>query len=148
MPKKEKPVAHWQNEPAEHDYPAASDYLSLLLPEQEAAAAVAELRQAALVLRKAKDLLRASRLALLPAVDPEVARELKRVARGEALSPVLLLRGEARMGGALIVADGYHRICASYHLDEATPIPCRIATLKPATGPPAAVDAPTPAPAG
>jgi hypothetical protein len=27
---------------------------------------------------------------------------------------------------ALTVADGYHRICASYHLDEDTDIPCRI----------------------
>jgi hypothetical protein len=30
----------------------------------------------------------------------------------------------------LIVADGYHRICASYHLDENTDIPCRIADLR------------------
>ena len=27
----------------------------------------------------------------------------------------------------LTVADGYHRICASYHLDEDADIPCRIA---------------------
>jgi hypothetical protein len=24
------------------------------------------------------------------------------------------------------IADGYHRICASYHVDENTEIPCRI----------------------
>jgi hypothetical protein len=24
------------------------------------------------------------------------------------------------------VADGYHRLCASYHVDEATEIPCRV----------------------
>jgi hypothetical protein len=24
------------------------------------------------------------------------------------------------------VADGYHRICASYYLDENTDIPCRL----------------------
>jgi hypothetical protein len=29
----------------------------------------------------------------------------------------------------LIVADGYHRICASYHLDEDADIPCRITDL-------------------
>jgi hypothetical protein len=28
---------------------------------------------------------------------------------------------------ALTIADGYHRICASYHLDEDADIPCRIA---------------------
>jgi hypothetical protein len=27
------------------------------------------------------------------------------------------------------VADGYHRICASYHLDEDTEIPCRMVAL-------------------
>jgi hypothetical protein len=27
----------------------------------------------------------------------------------------------------LTVADGFHRICASYHLDEDADIPCRIA---------------------
>jgi hypothetical protein len=27
----------------------------------------------------------------------------------------------------LTIADGFHRICASYHLDEDADIPCRIA---------------------
>jgi hypothetical protein len=31
------------------------------------------------------------------------------------------------LGIALQIADGYHRVCASYHLDENTDIPCRIA---------------------
>jgi hypothetical protein len=29
----------------------------------------------------------------------------------------------------LQIADGYHRVCASYHLDENTDIPCRLATI-------------------
>jgi hypothetical protein len=29
----------------------------------------------------------------------------------------------------LIVGDGYHRICASYHLSEDADIPCRLADL-------------------
>ena len=40
---------------------------------------------------------------------------------GTKLSPVLLVRGDP-----LWVADGYNRICASYHLDEDAEIPCRI----------------------
>jgi hypothetical protein len=43
---------------------------------------------------------------------------------------VLLVRG--RLGAAevpLTVADGYHRICASYHLNEDADIPCRIVDL-------------------
>jgi hypothetical protein len=42
------------------------------------------------------------------------------------LSPVLLVRGRLDAHVPLTVADGYHRICASYHLDEDADIPCRI----------------------
>jgi hypothetical protein len=44
-----------------------------------------------------------------------------------ALSPVLLVAGDLRLDRPLQVADGYHRVCASYHLDENTDIPCRLA---------------------
>jgi hypothetical protein len=45
---------------------------------------------------------------------------------GQRLSPILLVRGRATDDVALTVADGYHRICASYHIDENADIPCRI----------------------
>ena len=124
MAKKAKLDQHWKDEPEEHDFPAAADYLSLLFSETAAAVIVDRLRAAPTASRKAKDLLRAARLELLPKTDPEVGRDLKKVAHGGLLSPVLLVRA----GGAdpLIVADGYHRICASYHLDEDAPIPCRL----------------------
>jgi hypothetical protein len=48
------------------------------------------------------------------------------VKNNKALSPVLLIRGNHAHGIALQIADGYHRVCASYHLDENTDIPCRI----------------------
>jgi hypothetical protein len=129
MAKKRHTAEHWKDDPEAHDFPAAGDYLSLLLPETAAAAIVETLRHAQAVRHKAKDLLRASGLPLLPAEDPEVAKDIKRVAKGEALSPVLLIRGRAADGVALIVADGYHRICASYHLGEDSDIPCRLAWL-------------------
>jgi len=121
------PKEHWKEEPDEHDYPAAGDYLGLLMDEGEVASAVHALGAAAITHKKAKDLLRASRLELLPADSPAVARDLDKVRRGQLLSPVLLLRG--RLGGdvPLTVADGYHRVCASYHIDEDADIPCRIA---------------------
>lgn len=84
------------------------------------------MRDAPTVHHKAKDLLRASGLDLLARDDPEVAKDMKRVEQGEPQSPVLLVRGRAGTGMPLIVADGYHRICASYHLDEDTDIPCRL----------------------
>jgi len=42
---------------------------------------------------------------------------------------VLLVRGDLALGLALQIADGYHRVCASYHTDENTDIPCRIVGL-------------------
>jgi len=120
---------HWKDEPDEHDFPAAADYLTLLLTEQTAAALVEGLKAAEKFDRKAKDLLRASRLTLLPRDNPHVAADLKKVAGGERLSPVLLVRGQAKKGLPLLVADGYHRICASYLLDEDADIPCRVVEL-------------------
>jgi hypothetical protein len=34
-----------------------------------------------------------------------------------------------RRGVPLTIADGYHRVCASYHLDENADIPCHLADL-------------------
>ena len=58
-----------------------------------------------------------------------MAGDLDKVRKGERLSPVLLVRGGAAAGGPLTVADGYHRICASYHIDENADIPCRLVEL-------------------
>jgi hypothetical protein len=118
---------HWQHEPQEHDFPAAAAYLSLLFPPTVADAIVAQLREAEGTVRKAKDLLRAGRLPLLPPDNPHVASDLAKVKAGERLSPVLLVRGHGAAAVPLMVADGYHRICASYRLDEDADIPCRIA---------------------
>lgn len=121
------PREHWKEDPDEHDYPAAHDYLSLLLSEADTKHVVKGLQGAAITHRKAKDLLRASRLGLLGSDDPEVKKDLAKVRRGERLSPVLLVRGALASDVAMTVADGYHRICASYDLDEDADIPCRIA---------------------
>jgi len=121
--------AHWKDEPEQHDYPAAGDFLSLLLGPSAVSAVVAALQAAPVVHRKAKDLLRASGLALLGPDNHHVARDLGKVHDGVLLSPVLLVRGDLRTGRPLVVADGYHRICASYHLDENTDIPCKVADL-------------------
>jgi hypothetical protein len=117
---------HWKEDPDEHDYPAARDYLSLLLNDVEVGPVVEALKEATITHRKAKDLLRASRLALLGPENPEVMKDLRKVRRGERLSPVLLVRGALGADVAMTVADGYHRICASYHISEDVDIPCRI----------------------
>ncbi len=117
---------HWKQDPDEHDYPAAFDYLTLVLPNTQAAQLVAALRDAPIVHRKAKDLLRASRLVLLSKENPHVAMDLAKVRRGGRLSPVLVVRGTLAADVAMTVADGYHRVCASYLLDENADIPCRL----------------------
>ena len=123
------PPIHWKNEPEDHDFPAALDYLTLVMGESAATQMEAALRAAATAHRKAKDLLRASQLPLLPADNVHVAKDLKKVAHSELLSPVLLVRGQVARGVPLTVADGYHRICASHHLDENADIPCRMVDL-------------------
>jgi hypothetical protein len=128
------PEEHWQDEPEEHDFPAAANYLSLLMPQLAATTLVNTLKSAPTVHYQAKDLLRASRLPLLKKTNAHVAGDLAKVRNGELLSPVLLVRGNIRHGFALTVADGYHRICASYWVDENQDIPCRVVDL--ATGVP------------
>jgi hypothetical protein len=114
----------WLPAPEDHDYQAAEDYLSLVMSATKAANARQQLAAAAgdLTHRKAKDILRASQLALLDSKNKHVESDLLKVSAGQALSPILLLRGDD--DHPLIVADGYHRVCASYWIDENTDIPC------------------------
>jgi hypothetical protein len=113
---------HWKSEPEEQDFPAAISFLSLLVGMEAATKLVKALRkQDALVHHAAKDLLRASHLPLLPADDSEVAADLNKIKMGTKLSPVLLVQGDP-----LWIADGYHRVCVSYHVDEKAEVPCRI----------------------
>ena len=127
MPKVKK--SNWIRTPAEVDYDSATNYLSLLLPDETAQVAVQRLRNAPMVTRRADDLIRAGGLSALPDDDPSVARKLKDLKRGRLLSPVLCLRGDLNGRAPLTIADGYHRICASYHLDVIADIPCRLAEL-------------------
>ena len=123
---------HWTEAPDEHDYPAAEDYLSLLVSPDAAHRLADELRSAAIEHRKAKDLLRASSLPVLGPDNVHVAKDLDKVRKGKPLSPVLLVRGKLASGVPMTVADGYHRICASHHLNEDADIPCRIVDFSPA----------------
>jgi hypothetical protein len=116
------PHEHWKQDPEEQDFPAAESYLSLLVGVTAAAKLVKALRKQKILRHyAAKDLLRASGLTLLAPDDAEVSADLSKVNSGQRLSPVLLVEGVP-----LWVADGYHRICASYHLDPKAEIPCHI----------------------
>lgn len=108
--------------PEEHDFPAAQDYLELIMPPKEAIKVVEDLKKALTIIKKAKDIFRASELTLLPETNPFVKEDLKRFRKKKLLSPLLLVSHN----GKLIIADGYHRMCASYYLTEDLEVPCRL----------------------
>lgn len=114
----------WHDEPQAHDYPAARSYLTLLIKPAEAKAAVLKLKKARVAQHPAKDLFRASRLPLLDLNNSHVEKDKSRIDAGEKLSPLLLFRD--KRNGRLVIADGYHRLCAVYHFDEDAMIPCKI----------------------
>ena len=116
----------WSKNPTHEDFTAAQIYLSLICPPARARTLMAKLRRTKAVNHAAKDLLRASGLALLPHDEKHVAADLKRIHKGKTLSPVLLVQGDMKRAVLLTVADGYHRICASCHFDENAAIACRI----------------------
>jgi hypothetical protein len=120
---------HWQSSPDAHDFPAARAYLSLIADALLVDKLVKLLERAPTTTYEAKDLLRASRLSLLAEDDIHVALDLAKVKRGAKLSPILLVRGRFAKSRDLVIADGYHRVCASYWLSENSPIPCRIVDL-------------------
>jgi hypothetical protein len=104
-------TVRWLPKPENHDYQAAEDYLSLIMSPKKAADYRQQLTaaQGDVTHRKAKDILRASHLALLDEKNKHVAADLLKVSSGQSLSPILLLRGNDKH--PLIVADGYHRVC-------------------------------------
>jgi hypothetical protein len=117
---------HWQAKPDEHDFPAARNYLSLIAEPLLVDKLVKLLERSPTSTYQAKDLLRASQLPLLAQDDKHVVIDLDKVKRGAKLSPILLVRGRFAKNHDLVIADGYHRVCASYWLNENSPIPCRI----------------------
>ena len=72
----------------------------------------------------AKDIFRASGLTLLGVSNSHVEKDRSQIIMNEKLSPLLLYRD--RIASKLVIADGYHRLCAVYTFDEDCMIPCKI----------------------
>ena len=113
----------WLSEPEAQDYPAALSYLSLVYNEQTAASYVKKLKTAAISQFKAKDIFRASGLSLLGISNTHVEKDRQKIESGKSLSPLLLVRDSGN--GKVVIADGYHRLCAVYAFDEDALIPCK-----------------------
>jgi hypothetical protein len=110
--------------PEQHNYPAAKSYLSLIYDVPKATRLMQKLRRASISSFKAKDIFRASNLSLLGVSNAHVVKDQKKIKKGIALSPLLLVRDQAN--GRIIIADGYHRLCAVYSFDEDVVIPCKL----------------------
>ena len=123
MAKKTKSIL-WLNDIEEHDYPAADSYLRLIYDDKKVKKIVKSLRKAEIVEFKAKDIFRASSLSLLGVSNSHVEKDSKKIADRTALSPLLLVRDSSL--GKVVVADGYHRLCAIYLVNEDAMIRCKI----------------------
>ena len=118
------PQILWRPDVEDHDYPAAQSYLRLIYSDAKVAEMIARLRNAVIVDFKAKDLFRASQLPLLGVSNLHVDKDRQKISKGVSLSPLLLVRDESN--GKLVIADGYHRLCAIYGVDEDALIFCKI----------------------
>ena len=94
------------------------------LPGPDRAGAGGQIAAAAMVEFKSKNIFRASGLALLGGGKSRVSKDRKRIEAGQKLSPLQLVRDAAH--GKVLIADGYHRLCAVYSFDEDAVIPCKI----------------------
>jgi hypothetical protein len=119
----------WESKPKDSDYGAAEKYLTLLFTPTDSKVITRNLKSADTEEYAAKDLLRASQTHLLDKDNPHVRDELKKIKKGTKLSPVLVVRGDGRAGVTLTIADGHHRICASWYWDEDVPVACCIANV-------------------
>ncbi|HUL81591.1 MAG TPA: hypothetical protein VL131_05585 [Gammaproteobacteria bacterium] len=122
--KRKKRPPEWLADVAKGNYAAAESYLALVYPPAQCTTLVGALRSAELVRFKAKDIFRASQLSLLGISNSRVEKDRAQIDDGEPLSPLLLVRDTAN--GKVVVADGYHRLCAVYQVDEDAWIPCKI----------------------
>jgi hypothetical protein len=114
----------WLSEPQKQDYSAAESFLSLLMEPTAARTVVDQLQHATMAEFAAKDIFRASALPLLRFGNSHVEKDRTNIIKNEKLSPILLCRDTR--AGKLVIADGYHRLCAVYTFDEDALIPCKI----------------------
>ena len=99
---------------------AAIDYLSLFFDKARLKVIKKKIteNQKNLISYKAKDILRASGFAPLSPNDSEIVDQLKRIRNGLPLHPIILVTVNSK----LYIADGFHRVCACYSLDDATEV--------------------------
>jgi disulfide oxidoreductase YuzD len=121
---KEVREIQWLPKIEDHNYPAAESYLLLIYEPEKVNKLSKKLKKHPIVQFKAKDIFRASDLSLLGVSNSHVQKDRKKILAGKALSPLLLIRDDRN--AKVIVADGYHRLCAIYTFDEDAVVHCKI----------------------
>jgi hypothetical protein len=114
----------WRDEPESDDYPSAESFLRLIYGRKGARHLVRALKRGETEDFKVIDILRASREPLLDVTNSHVKDNHNKILAGKKLSPPLLV-ADPRVG-RVIIADGYHRVCAAFSFDEDAEMPCRI----------------------
>jgi hypothetical protein len=124
VPKQQSRGVQWLEDANKEDYEAAAHYLSLLDDPKNVDKVVAAMKAASITEFKATDLLRAAQLAVPKADDRPTREQIKRIKHGEPVSPVLLVRVTALK--RVIIADGFHRVCAAYRIDPDVILHCKL----------------------
>ncbi len=102
----------WRDEPDPKDYVEAESYLALIYHSQKVSQLIRALQRAPVAQYKADNVFQASGLSLLDVSNYHVKKDRKKIKKGESLSPLLLIADQPI--GKVIIADGYHRMCAVY----------------------------------
>lgn len=118
-----QPKLKWLDQPDPRTFDDAYDFLSLHWLPAQAGRAVEALRAAEIVKYRPGDVLRAGCLLPLPLNDPQVEREVAKAIGQGGVSPPLCIQ----LPQGLVVADGYHRLSAAYHLAPQEKAPVKLA---------------------
>lgn len=114
----------WMDAPEDHDYEAAYNFLRLTYGNSVSRAVADVLPGVEPDQFRANDILRASGLKVLGHGDPSIKHDVQKIENGEPLSPILLINDQSVY--KLVIADGYHRVCAVNLHDPKAMIPCKI----------------------
>ena len=119
-----KKIVKWLPEPADKDYDAAQSFLQLLYNSKKARRWAKELKAKEITEYTAKDILRASGTPMSEVRAFDWSKQQKEIDEGKPLSPILIVKQDN--GGHLIIADGFHRLCALFTNDQEVKVPCKI----------------------
>jgi hypothetical protein len=115
----------WRKRPKKKDYPAAQAYLALTLGQERARRLIKRLRKAKVQAMPARDILRASHTPMAEVRAFDWTEQNKDIKKGRPFSPLLLICN--RSSNILIVADGFHRLCAAFARDQDAMVRFKIA---------------------